>query len=114
MEDILEIKWFRLAKKAKNGQIQAITAALSLLRQFHVIFLLKQIVAHLTPSFQNINLIKVHYAHPLPDADNTGLSLKYQLTPPTYQAGILLMVTGKICIQHQISVILLFNAPLSA
>ena len=41
-------------------------------------------------------MFKVHYAHPLPDADNTGLSLIYQTSPAKYQAGILLLGSGAV------------------
>jgi hypothetical protein len=50
------------------------------------------------PSKNKYLVLQIHYAHPLPDADHTGLSLKYQRAETRYRAGILLMMLGGIVI----------------
>jgi hypothetical protein len=74
----------------------------------------KNVGFNLDPKERKYLVLQVHYAHSLPDADYTGLSLKYQMSPPMYQAGILLMATYGVIPPHEEKVHLDINCKLPA
>ena len=47
---------------------------------------------NLDPSSHHYLVLQVHYVHELPNPDDTGLELTYQLTPTKYKAGIYLLM----------------------
>lgn len=53
---------------------------------------------NINPAQRKYLVLQIHYAHPLEEPDNTGLSLTYQVDPTKYTAGILLMLRGGLTI----------------